>query len=77
MPDESKRPTDLRVLSGTVTAGVEYGCLLLDRYQLVGGPRELLTPGTRVRVTGRPDPTLRTTAQQGTPFVVSAVEPLD
>lgn len=65
------------VVTGTVTAGVEHGCLLLRQYQLVGGPRELLTVGSRVRVTGRPAPRLMTTAQQGTPFVVTAVEPLD
>jgi hypothetical protein len=62
------------VVSGTVTAGVEYGCLMLDDYQLVGGPRELFPPGTRVRVTGRPEPRMMTTAQQGTPFVVTGVE---
>jgi hypothetical protein len=63
-------------LTGTVTAGVEFGCRMLGRYQLVGGPRDLLVPGALVRVTGRPDPTMITTAQQGTPFVVSAAEPL-
>jgi hypothetical protein len=63
-------------LTGTVEAGVEAGCLLLRGYQLIGGPRDLLRPGARVRVTGRPAPRLMTTAQQGTPFVVERAEPI-
>lgn len=61
-------------LTGTVSAGVEYGCLLLGRYQLIGGPRDVLRPGARVKVVGRPQPRMITTAQQGTPFVVTAAE---
>jgi hypothetical protein len=63
-------------LTGTVTAGVEHGCLMLGRYQLIGGPRDVLRPGARVRVVGRPAPRMITTAQQGTPFLVSTAEPL-
>ena len=59
-------------LTGTVTAGVEAGCVLLDRYLLVGGPRELLRAGATVTVTGRVQPDLMTTCQQGTPFVVES-----
>jgi hypothetical protein len=55
---------------------VEAGCLLLRGHQLIGGPRDVLRPGARVRVTGRPAPRLRTTAQQGTPFLVDRAEPL-
>lgn len=77
MPNEAQQPTGEQVVTGTVTAGVEYGCRLLNGYQLVGGPRELFPPGTRIRVTGHPDPHLMTTAQQGTPFVVRTAEPLD
>lgn len=76
MPDETNS-ADVQVVSGTVMAGVEYGCLMLHGYQLIGGPRELFPPGTRIRVTGRPAPRLMTTAQQGTPFVVTSAEPLD
>lgn len=65
-----------QVESGTVTAGVEFGCLLLNGYQLIGGPREMLQPGVQVRVTGRPEPRMMTIAQQGTPFVVTGAEPL-
>ncbi|WP_433129514.1 hypothetical protein ACQPWW_04830 [Micromonospora sp. CA-240977] len=58
-------------LTGTVQGGVEPNCVLLDGYLLLGGPRDVLTPGTRVEVTGRAEPGMMTTCQQGTPFVVS------
>ncbi|GGO02977.1 hypothetical protein [Micromonospora parathelypteridis] len=58
-------------LSGTVQGGVEPNCVLLDGYLLLGGPRDVLKPGTRVEVTGRVEPGMMTTCQQGTPFVVS------
>ena len=64
-------------LTGIIGAGVEPGCLMLGRYQLIGGPRDLLKPGVRVRVNGRAEPTMITTAQQGTPFVVTSAEPLN
>ncbi|MGI5525505.1 hypothetical protein ACQEUX_31815 [Micromonospora sp. CA-259024] len=59
-------------LTGTVQGGVEPNCVLLDGYLLVGGPRDVLTPGARVEVTGRAEPGMMTTCQQGTPFVVTA-----
>ena len=62
-------------LTGTVRPGVEADCLLLQGYLLVGGPRDLLHGGGRVKVTGRVQPDLMTTCQQGTPFVVEAAEP--
>ncbi|MEU4470066.1 hypothetical protein [Micromonospora sp. NPDC023888] len=58
-------------LTGTVQSGVEPNCVLLDGYLLLGGPRDVLTPGARVEVTGRAEPGMMTTCQQGTPFVVS------
>jgi hypothetical protein len=58
-----------------VRPGVEPGCLLLQGYLLLGGPRELLRDGAQVKVTGRVQPDLVTTCQQGTPFVVEAAEP--
>jgi hypothetical protein len=62
-------------LTGTITAGVEPNCLLLDGYLLLGGPREQLRGGARVTVTGRVQPGLMTTCQQGTPFVVDTAQP--
>lgn len=66
------------VLTGSVEAGVEPGCLLLrasgDLHQLVGAVQGL-APGQRVTVQGRSDPTVTTTCQQGTPFVVTSSRP--
>lgn len=63
---------DMRTLTGTVTAGVENGCLLLGEYLLVGGDRAVIRAGAYVTVTGRAVPDLVTTCQQGTPFVVAS-----
>ncbi|MEU7569829.1 MULTISPECIES: hypothetical protein [unclassified Micromonospora] len=62
-------------ISGTIRAGVEPNCLLLDDHLLVGGPRDLLKAGAKVEVTGRPEPGMMTTCQQGTPFVVESARP--
>ena len=59
-------------LTGMVESGVEPGCLLLDGHQLVGGPRDVLVVGARVSVTGRAQPDLMSTCQQGVPFVVES-----
>lgn len=62
--------------SGTVTAGVEAGCHLLDDgtttwLLLADVPAELdAVLGQRVTVRGRAEPALLTTCQQGTPLVV-------
>ena len=74
------KPAGEQTLTGTVRAGVEPNCLLLDaeqgrRYLLVGGERAELRPGTRVQVTGRVDPDLLSTCQQGEPLVVASIEP--
>ena len=70
-----------QTLTGTVSAGVENGCLMLTATQGQQGSWQLvgtttgITPGARVTVRGRPAPDLATRCQQGTPFVVEAVEP--
>jgi hypothetical protein len=66
-------------VTGTVTEGVEPGCLLLKasgggQYLLVGGERAELRPGRRLAVTGRVDRGLLSTCQQGEPLVVASVE---
>ncbi|MDR6321853.1 hypothetical protein J3R03_006049 [Actinoplanes couchii] len=66
---------DMRTLTGTVTAGVEHGCLLLGEHLLVGGDRALIRAGAYVTVTGEVVPDLMTTCQQGIPFVVAEVRP--
>ena len=73
-PPGTTPSTGAVTVSGTITAGVEAGCLLLDRYLLVGGPGEVLRAGARVTVTGRVQPDLMTTCQQGTPFVVESAK---
>ena len=74
------KPAGQLTVTGTVTPGVEPGCLLLDagggsRYLLVGGERAELRPGRRVAVTGRVDRRLLSTCQQGEPLVVASIEP--
>jgi hypothetical protein len=66
-------------VSGTVTEGVEPGCLLLEaegggQFLLVGGERAELRPGRRLAVTGRVDRGLLSTCQQGEPLVVASIE---
>ncbi|MFI5926799.1 hypothetical protein ACIA3K_12530 [Micromonospora sp. NPDC051543] len=65
-------PVGATELTGTITAGVEPNCVLLDGYLLVGGPRDVLTAGAQVTVTGRVEKGTMTTCQQGIPFVVES-----
>ena len=75
-----KRPATTTV-TGVVAAGVESGCLLLEtggESLLLVGVRPADAPvGARLRVTGIKDPLLATTCQQGVPFRVQQVSPLD
>jgi hypothetical protein len=59
-------------LTGTVTEGVEHGCLLLDGYLLINGPADIVRVGAKVRVTGTVRTDLVSTCQQGTPFMVTS-----
>jgi hypothetical protein len=72
---EPAPPAGEVTVTGTVSEGVEPGCLLLDGYLLVGGDRDQLRPGARAAVTGRVDRGLLSTCQQGVPLVVASVEP--
>ena len=63
-------------LTGTIAAGVEPNCLLLDGHLLIiNDPvqRAAAKPGATVTVTGRAEPGMMTTCQQGTPFVVTTL----
>ena len=66
-------------VTGTVSAGVEGNCLLLQAqggpYLLVGGDHDELRPGALVTVTGRVDRSLLSICQQGVPLVVTSIEP--
>ena len=89
MPDSSpgENPGDMtdpklpgieKTLRGTVAAGVEANCMLLNAddgqgYLLIGGDRKLITEGARIEVTGQVLPGLVTTCQESTPFTVSTV----
>ena len=70
----------LRV-TGTVAEGAEADCLVLDtgqeRYLLLGGDREQLTPRSRVVVTGVLAPDTVSTCMEGTPLRVDEVSPAE
>ena len=63
-------------LTGTVSAGVEKGCLVLESdgkaYVLLGELAGVL-PGSQVTVRGHEATNVQTTCQQGPPFQVTAV----
>ncbi|MGC7102537.1 hypothetical protein ACPZ19_48375 [Amycolatopsis lurida] len=69
---------DVRV-TGTVEAGVEPGCLLLEtgttRYLLIGGDRSRLEPGQRMTITGSTQPGAPTTCMEGIPLTVDEISP--
>jgi hypothetical protein len=65
-----------KTLTGTITAGVEPNCLLLEDHLLIINDPELrksATAGATVTVTGRVEQGMMTTCQQGTPLVVTAL----
>jgi hypothetical protein len=62
-------------VTGTVEAGVEAGCLLLEGYLLLDGDPAVIQPGRRVRVTGRVNTDIMSYCQQGTPLMVTSAEP--
>ncbi|MEU7477038.1 hypothetical protein AB0A63_13710 [Lentzea sp. NPDC042327] len=63
---------------GTVSGGVESGCLLLDtgtaQYLLLGADPAIAVAGAVVEVSGRAEPGAMTTCQQGTPFQVTRTQ---
>ena len=65
-----------KTLTGTITAGVEPNCLILEDHLLIVEDAELRSAakvGATVTVTGRVEQGMMTTCQQGTPFVVTAL----
>ena len=63
-------------MTGTVTAGVEPGCLLLEGYLLVNAPTSLVYEGVRVKVTLEVRGDLVTTCMQGTPATITSAQRL-
>jgi hypothetical protein len=79
-PGTFRPPGKMTSVVGEVVEGVEAGCYLLrvsggKDLLLIGASLAQLRVGGRVRVTGRAEPDLITTCQQGTPFIVSDVSP--
>ena len=63
-------------LTGTIAAGVEPNCLLLDDHLLIiddPALRSAAKAGAAVTVTGRVEQGMMTTCQQGTPFIVTTL----
>jgi len=63
-------------LTGTIAAGVEPNCLLLDDHLLIISDPQLQSTakaGATVTVTGRAEQGMMTTCQQGTPFIVATL----
>lgn len=68
--------TGTKTISGTITAGVEPGCLLLDDHLLIirdAALKSVAEPGATVTATGHAEPGMMTTCQQGTPFIVTTI----
>jgi hypothetical protein len=69
----------LMTVRGTVSEGVEAGCLLLSSggvvYQLQGAAARDLKAGQQVEVEGKVEQGMLSTCQQGTIFTVTAVRP--
>ncbi|GID93271.1 hypothetical protein Adi01nite_26830 [Amorphoplanes digitatis] len=69
-------PAGSKTISGTVTAGVEPGCLLLEDHLLIikdTALKSVAKVGASVTATGEAQPGMMTTCQQGTPFVVATI----
>ncbi|HEX7305346.1 hypothetical protein [Lentzea sp.] len=76
-PSRAGEPATTTV-RGTVSGGVESGCLILttgtESYLLLGADPAIAVAGAEVEVSGRADPGAMTTCQQGTPFHVTRTE---
>ena len=74
--DEEGDGTEALTLSGTISAGTEAGCVLLEQdgttYNLIGGDKDVLAEGADVEVTGKVSEDAMTTCQEGTPFQVDS-----
>jgi hypothetical protein len=66
-------------LTGMVEEGVEPNCLVLHTaektYLLLGGDRAVVKGGAKVKVRGRPEPSLMSHCMQGEPFQVLEAHP--
>ena len=79
---DSSKPGSSMTISGTVEAGVEAGCLVLEYEGTVYGifgnfDSSVVYAGATVTLHGSVDEGMMTTCQQGTPFVVEDAQPSD
>lgn len=77
--EPSKSSGSETTISGTVEAGVEAGCLVLEHggtvYGIYGSfDASVVYAGASVTLHGKVDNDMMTTCQQGTPFVVEEAE---
>jgi hypothetical protein len=80
--EPSGRPNaGAKTITGTVTAGVEPNCLLLTddsgaHLLIFDDPamRSDAAVGSKVKISGRSEPGMMSTCQQGVPFIVTSVE---
>ncbi|WP_213003294.1 hypothetical protein [Winogradskya consettensis] len=83
-PSDSSAPSASSVpsagditISGTIDAGVEPGCILLDKHLLIikdDAQKSIATAGATVTVTGHTVKGMMTTCMQGTPFLVTSIQ---
>jgi len=75
-PTLTRASTGEMTVRGTVSSGVESGCVVLDtsttQYLLLGADPAIAVAGAQIEVTGRAEPGGMTTCQQGTPFHVES-----
>lgn len=79
VPTPTGKPGSTITVRGTVSEGVEAGCLIMNEYLLIVDEPDysnLVKVGARLEVTGYSDPTISSFCQQGIPFVVLAAVPI-
>lgn len=79
---DTTKPGSATTISGTVEAGVESGCLVLEHDGTVYGifgdfDTSVVYAGATVTLQGNVDDGMMSTCQQGTPFVVEDAQTLD
>jgi hypothetical protein len=79
-PGSGKPAAGSETITGTVAAGIEPNCLLLQSdgvsHLLVfddPAMRSDAAVGRKITLVGRSEPSMMSTCQQGVPFIVSAV----
>jgi hypothetical protein len=77
IPAEESPSVEAKTLTGTIKAGVEPGCLLLDNHLLIIKDQTMKAQakaGAKVTVTGQVQEDMMSTCMQGTPFLVTSLQ---